>query len=107
MTRCQNISNQAKIWRRDQTGYGHFHGLVEIWVGNIRKYTPIHKTVEKLPSVELVETLPGIHALTGCDTASKVGTKQEEGNKCYDERGTPTTEKLRNLRSRRRDGNCC
>ena len=40
----------------------------------------IHKTVEKLPSVELVEMLPGIHALTGCDTASKVGTKKKTIN---------------------------
>ena len=36
--------------------------------------------------MDLVEVLPAIHALTGCDTASKVGTKSiavREGADCY------------------------
>ena len=36
--------------------------------------------------MDLVENLPAIHALIGCDTASKVGTKNravKEGTNCY------------------------
>ena len=46
---------------------------------------PIHDFAHDLDS-DLDEVLPAIHALTGCDTATKVGTKSRavrEGAGCY------------------------
>ena len=46
---------------------------------------PIHDLANDLNS-DLVEVLTAIHALTGCDTTSKVGTKSRavrEGAGCY------------------------
>ena len=46
---------------------------------------PIHDLANDLDS-DFVEVLPAIHALNGCDTASKVGTKSRavrEGADCY------------------------
>ena len=46
---------------------------------------PIHDLANDLDS-DFVEVLPAIHALNGCDTASKVGTKSRavrEGVDCY------------------------
>ena len=34
----------------------------------------MHESVESLP-IEVVRVLPAIHALTGCDTTPKVGSK--------------------------------
>ena len=39
-----------------------------------RRIVPIHSLTEVI-SDQLVRTLPAIHALTGCDTTSKVGSK--------------------------------
>ena len=46
---------------------------------------PIHDLANDLDS-DFVEVLPAIHALIGCDTSSKVGTKSRavrEGADCY------------------------
>ena len=57
----------------------------ELWSvsgrGDSRTFFPIHDL-----DSDFVEVLPAIHALTGCDTASKVGTKSRavrEGADCY------------------------
>ena len=52
--------------------------------GNSRTFFPIHDLTNDL-ELDLVEVLPAIHALTGYDTASKVGTKSRavrEGADC-------------------------
>ena len=53
-------------------------GLLELWVlcgqGNTDRAVPAHNLVVEMPSI-LVSVLPAVHALTGCDTTSKVSTK--------------------------------
>ena len=49
------------------------HGLEEIWTHHLNKLSSIHESVKNLPGY-VVELLPTIHALSGCDTTSKVGT---------------------------------
>ena len=63
--------------------------LEELWFvsgwGNSRTFFPIHGLTNDLDS-DLVEVLPAINALTGWDTASKVGAKSRavrEGADCY------------------------
>ena len=63
--------------------------LEKLWFvsgqANSRTFFPVHNLVNDL-DLDLVEVLPAIHALTGCDTASKVGTKSRavrEGAGCY------------------------
>ena len=41
--------------------------------------SPLHESVRCLP-IEVVCILPAIHALTGCDTTAKVGTKLQAFN---------------------------
>ena len=43
---------------------------------NSRTFFPVHDLANGL-DLDLVEALPAIHALTGCDTASKVGRKSK------------------------------
>ena len=53
--------------------------------GDSRTFFPIHDLANDLDS-DFVEVLPAVHALVGCDTASKVGTKcraVREGADCY------------------------
>ena len=66
-----------------------YFNLEELWFvsgrGNSKTFFPIHDLTRDL-DLDLVEVLPAIHALTGCDTASKVGTKSKaarEGAGCY------------------------
>ena len=66
-----------------------YFDMEELWLvsdrGNSIAFFPIHDLANDLDS-DLVEVLPAIHALTGCDTASKVGTKSRavrEGAGCY------------------------
>ena len=66
-----------------------YFDLGELWFvsgrGNSRKFFPIHDLANNL-DLDLVEVLPAIHALTGYNTASKVGTKSRavrEGADCY------------------------
>lgn len=47
---------------------------VRLGSGNTKKTVPLHILAQQLDSV-LVENLPAIHALSGCDTTSKVGPK--------------------------------
>ena len=53
-------------------------GLLELWVlcgqGSTSRAVPIHNLVVETLSI-LVSVLPTVHALTGCDTTSKVSTK--------------------------------
>ena len=53
-------------WRR--------YGLSEIWMHNSGNVSALHESLESIPD-ELIRVLPAIHALSGCDTTSKVGTK--------------------------------
>ena len=50
------------------------HGLQDLWFHHNGSAIPLHESFESLP-IEVVRVLPAIHALTGCDTTSKVGTK--------------------------------
>ena len=54
-------------------------GLKEIWMHHIGIAAPLHESVENLPD-EVVRILPAIHALTGCDTTSKIGSKLQAFN---------------------------
>ena len=53
-------------------------GLKELWLlkgsGSKRKAIPLHSLHSSLPTT-LIEVLPALHSLTGCDSTSKVGTK--------------------------------
>ena len=66
-----------------------YFALEELWFVSGRSGSricfPIHDLANDLDP-ELTEVLPAIHALTGCDTASKVGTKSravKEGPESY------------------------
>jgi hypothetical protein len=54
------------------------NGATEVWlrggVGDKTRYIPIHVLADQMGQ-PLCETLPAVHALTGCDVTSKVGTK--------------------------------
>ena len=50
------------------------YGLKEIWFHHLNKISHIHDSVQNLP-INVVQLLPTIQALTGCDTTSKAGTK--------------------------------
>ena len=58
------------------------YGLQELWFHHNGSASPMHESVESLP-VELVRMIPGIHALTGCDTTSKVGTMLQAFNAAH------------------------
>ncbi|XP_057301782.1 uncharacterized protein LOC130636171 isoform X2 [Hydractinia symbiolongicarpus] len=55
-----------------------FNGLNELWVVSGRSGTtvafPVHDLAERI-APEVIDILPAVHALTGCDTTSKIGTK--------------------------------
>ena len=54
------------------------NGLKELWTlsgkGQTTRYIPVHDLCE-IVNKEIIEVLPAIHSLSGCDTTSKVGTK--------------------------------
>ena len=54
------------------------HGLIELWlrggVGDKTRFIPLHVLAGKVRK-PVCEVLPATHALTGCDIASKFGTK--------------------------------
>ena len=52
------------------------YGLREVWVQHSKKVSPIHKSTTHLGR-PLVQILPTIHSVTGCDTTSKVGAKEK------------------------------
>ena len=55
-----------RIWRSS--------GLSEIWVHHLDRVSPFHEAVGSA-SDGVVQIIPAVHSLTGCDTISKVGTK--------------------------------
>ena len=66
-----------------------YFNLDELWFvssrGNSRTFFPIHDLANDLYS-DVVESLSAIHALSGCDISSKIGTKRRaviEGANCY------------------------
>ena len=61
-----NLMYDFRDWRAN--------GLSEIWFHHLGNITPVHPAVDNLPDT-VVEILPAIHALSGCDTTSKIGTK--------------------------------
>ena len=56
-----------KTWRLNEL-------FMKLGRGKTRKTVPLHLLAQKLDAV-LLESLPAIHALSGCDTTSKVGPK--------------------------------
>ena len=54
-----------------------YSGLNELWIISGKKgsinFTPVHKIVNVMDS-NVIDILPAVHALTGCDATSKVGT---------------------------------
>ena len=61
----------SKVWK--------IHGLVQAWMEDMGTYVPIHSICAELGD-DMVEMLPAVHTLTGCDTTSKVGTKKKALN---------------------------
>ena len=64
-----------------------YFDLEELWFisgkSESRTVLPIHDLVNEIDT-DFIDILPAIHALTGCDTTSKVGTKKKaikKGNK--------------------------
>ena len=53
-------------WRR--------YGLSEIWMHTSGDVAALHESVESMAD-EVIQILPAIHALSGCDTTSKIGIK--------------------------------
>ena len=51
-----------------------FFGLNELWFRTSKLVVPVHDIVNDIDS-DVVDVLPAVHALTGCDTTSKIGTK--------------------------------
>ena len=55
-----------------------YSGLNELWTISGKSvsitFTPVHKLVNVMDS-NVIDVLPAVHTLTGCDTTSKVGTK--------------------------------
>ena len=53
--------------------------MEELWVitgqGNSSRAAPVYNLVRLMKS-DVVDVLPAVHALSGCDTTSKVGTKK-------------------------------
>ena len=65
-----------------------YFGLNEFWFVSGRRNSltivPIHDLVKKI-STDIIEILPAVHTLTGCDTTNKIGTKAtalKTGNAC-------------------------
>ena len=50
--------------------------MKELWVENNENYAAIDDVCSNL-SEDLIEMLPVVHTLTGCDKTSKVGTKKK------------------------------
>ncbi len=66
------------FWHRLQR-----QGAWELWMRRITKdgadYSPLHTIAHKLGAAKCM-VLPALHTLTGCDTTSKVGTKNSAVN---------------------------
>ena len=100
---CKPCNKDQKLWKCCYCIFRHRYSLItihhfckvkyfdleELWFvsgwGNFRTFFPIHDLAND-SDLDLVEVLPAIHALTGCDKASKVGTKSRAVRKeadCY------------------------
>ena len=59
-------------------GFFFRNGSKEFWVkagvGESVRFVPLHTLYDRL-GADLCSVLPAVHSLTGCDIASKVGTK--------------------------------
>ena len=71
------------------SGKVKYFDLEELWFasgrGNFRTFFPIYDLAND-SDLDLADVLPAIHALTGCDKASKVGRKNRAARKgadCY------------------------
>ena len=55
-----------------------YFGLAEFWFTtgkrNSRKFIPVHEALDVIES-ETIDILPALHALTSCDSTSRVSTK--------------------------------
>ena len=62
----------------------HF-GMQELWVlkgqGTSKGPVPVHDLLDKMDS-SVIDILPAVHALSGCDTTSKVDTKKTSSSFC-------------------------
>ena len=78
--------NAALICSRDSDVYVsamyHFYltwkgkGFSQIWMEDMGMFVPLHVICDELGE-DLVQMLPAVHSLTGCDTTSKIGTKSK------------------------------
>ena len=54
--------------------------MQELWIlkgqGTLKRSVPVHDLLDKMDS-SVIDILPAVHALSGCDTTSKVGTKRQ------------------------------
>ena len=66
-----------KSWKED--------GLLELWTERNEEVSPVHESVDNQPA-ELTKILPTIHALTGSDTTSKIGSKKKAVNVAKNEK---------------------
>lgn len=62
----------------------HLNGLLELWVlcgqGKTCRALPIHTLSKYIPH-NVIHVLPAVHALTGCDSTSKISTKKKDSSK--------------------------
>ena len=52
------------------------YGLQQLWILHNEEVSHVHESFAKLPQT-VANILPALHALSGCDTTSKVGTKKK------------------------------
>ena len=50
--------------------------LPQVWIEEMGVFVELHVIFYELGE-DLVEMLPAVHSLTGCDTTSKIGTKSK------------------------------
>ena len=66
----------CSIYHFSQWMYSH---LQEMWIvsgcSTSKRALRVHEVVDNM-NTDIVDILPAVHALTGCDTSSKVGTKK-------------------------------
>ena len=48
----------------------------QVWIEEMGVFVALHVICDELGE-DLVEMLPAVHSLTGCDTTSKIGTKSK------------------------------
>ena len=64
------------------------HDLSELWMvcgkGDNSRAVPIHEIVEVMDA-SVIEVLPTVHAPSGCDTTSKIGTKKAALRAAFDQ----------------------